>query len=159
MTARLDILENSLKKKNGLFDDKLQAHFDSVAEANGQPLNDKRNGQRTLNKWEKQNDSLRALQSSIEKTQIAIEKEKEKIANVESFAVPECLKGFLQSGAIQQWRKYPRFFFVKGVEKARIVVTEDGTIACRYLKNIPNKEQYAIFRDVYNEAKLQESEI
>jgi hypothetical protein len=44
-------------------------------------------------------------------------------------------------------------FFVKGVEKARIVVTESGEIAHRYLRKISNKEQYAIFRDTYNEVR------
>ena len=54
MTKRLDILKNSLAKKEKEFDAKLQNHFDTVKLANGQPLNDKRNGRATINLWERQ---------------------------------------------------------------------------------------------------------
>ena len=56
MSRRLEILKASLAKKQTLFDQRLQQHFDTVKEANGQPLNDKRNGRVTLNKWDKQSD-------------------------------------------------------------------------------------------------------
>lgn len=67
MSRRLEILKGSLIKKETLFDEKLQHHFDTVAQANGQPLNDKRNGRSTLAKWDKQSDSLRTLDSSIKR--------------------------------------------------------------------------------------------
>ena len=67
-TKRLQILENSLIKKNDLFDEKLNNHFETVKQANGQPLNDKRNGQATLNKWDRQNESLLNLKENIEKS-------------------------------------------------------------------------------------------
>ena len=57
-TKRLEILEESLKKKQQLFDRRLQNHFDTVKQTNGQPLNDKRNGHATLDKWDRQNESL-----------------------------------------------------------------------------------------------------
>ena len=50
MSKRLEILKNSLVKKEQQFNEKLQTHFDTVKQSNGQPLNDKRNGQATLNK-------------------------------------------------------------------------------------------------------------
>ena len=57
--SRLDILRSSLQKKETKFNDMLDNHFNDVKSANGQPLNDKRNGRQTLNRWEKQNNSLR----------------------------------------------------------------------------------------------------
>lgn len=83
MSKRLEILQGSLAKKTALFDQKLQAHMDDVKSANGQPLNDKRNGGKTLGRWDRQNDSLRTLNESIEATKAAIEREKTKIAMVE----------------------------------------------------------------------------
>ena len=151
MSKRLEILKNSLEKKEGIFNEKIQNHFDTVREANGQPLNDKRNGRRTLDKWEKQNDSIRATKESIEKTKRAIEIEESKIANVSSFCIPEFLKPFLESGVIAQWRKYPNRFFVKGVDKGRIIWnSEKNFLGYSFLSEIP-KDQYPIFRDVFNE--------
>ena len=69
MTKRLEMLKASLVKKEAELDRRMQAHFDTVKQANGQPLNDKRNGQATLNKWEKQNDAIRNQQVEIEKNQ------------------------------------------------------------------------------------------
>ena len=40
-SKRLDILNNSLIKKESELNRKLDEHFSSVKEANGQPLNDK----------------------------------------------------------------------------------------------------------------------
>lgn len=60
MSKRLGILKASLAKKEARFNERLQHHFDTVAQANGQPLNDKRNGRATLNKWDKQSDAQRS---------------------------------------------------------------------------------------------------
>ena len=87
--TRLEILENSLIKKQEKFDTKLSEHFADVKSANGQPLNDKRNGHVTLNRWEKQNASLLNCEKEIEKTKEAIEKEKRKIVDREN-----ALKGY-----------------------------------------------------------------
>ena len=151
-TKRLEILESSLAKKNAEFDKKLSSHFASVRATNGQPLNDKRNGAATLDAWDRQNNSLRTLDASIKKTAHAIEREKGRISHVEAFTIPECLCPLVASGAIRQWRKHPRFFFVEGVEKARIVVRDDGILAHKFVKEIPTQDQYAIFRSVFNAA-------
>lgn len=71
-SRRMEILQQSLAKKQAAFDIRLQNHFDDVLSANGQPLNDKRNGQATLNRWERQNDGLRTANKEIEKTQRAM---------------------------------------------------------------------------------------
>ena len=150
MSRRLEILKGSLIKKETLFDEKLQHHFDTVAQANGQPLNDKRNGRSTLAKWDKQSDSLRTLDNSIKKTKEAIEREEIKIAVVESVKLPSYIESAINDGLITQWRKFPRFFFVTGVSGGRIVLDEEnGMISHRYLNRV-TKEEYPIFRDVFN---------
>lgn len=152
-SSRLSILEQSLAKKEQVLNQKIGNHFETVKQANGQPLNDKRNGQATLNKWDKQNQSISNQLKEIEKTQNAIEKEKAKIANVEAIQddLPPIIKELLADGKITQWRKYPNRFFVVGVEKARLVFdVKSGLISYSYLQQIPTKEQYGIFKDVYN---------
>jgi hypothetical protein len=153
MTARLDILKQSLVKKNEIVSAKIDAHFQTVAESNGQPLNDKRNGRSTLNKWERQNDSIRSSISEVKKTEIAIEKELNKIAAVEAQALPDCIKSLIADGTLKQWRKYPNRFFVAGVDKARIVYDDKlNTVAYSYLSGCA-ADQYPIFRDVFNSLK------
>lgn len=152
-TKKLEILENSLIKKEKLFNEKLQNHINTVKKANGQPLNDKRNGQATLNKWEKQNDSLRNLQCSIEKTKNAIEIEKGKIISVESEKeyFPEIIVEMIEKGVLIQWRKHPNTLFVNGVDKARVQYDKKkNLIYHKYLSKIPNKEQRSKFAKVYN---------
>lgn len=152
-SKRLEILENSLIKKNKLFDDKLQNHFNTVKQANGQPLNDKRNGQATLNKWDKQNQSLINLDESIEKTKNAIEYEKGKIFAVEETkkAFPKIIIEMLKSGLLTQWRKHPNIFFVKGVEKARIVFDPKKRIVLnKYRNTITDKDVWKIFASTFN---------
>lgn len=155
MSKRLAILKASLSKKEALFSDKLQQHFDTVKQANGQPLNDKRNGQATLSKWDKQSDALRNLESSIQRTKDAIEREEMKIALAESVDVPDFMQKAIEDGLITQWRKYPRFFFVTGVKHGRIVLNEETRmIAYRYLSKV-TKEEYPTFRDVFNKLNKQ----
>lgn len=155
MGSRIEVLKASLAKKTALFDEKLMAHMGDVRSANGQPLNDKANGASTLGKWERQNNSLRALNASIEKTKNAIEREETKIATVDSVALPEPIKALIGSGVLIQWRKHPRFFFVAGVDKARIALMDNGQIGHRYLSGIPSQDQYATFRDVFNSLRAQ----
>lgn len=147
---RIDILRRSLEKKESLFDEKLKNHFDTVSQANGQPLNDKRNGRETLKKWDNQSDSLRSLQASIQRTKEAIEREEIKTAIADSVSIPEFMQKAIDDGLISQWRKHPRFFFVSGVKHGRIVLDEEtGMIAHRYLSKVSN-EEYPVFRDVFN---------
>ena len=153
MSKKLEILQQSLEKKQSAFDDKLNAHFETVKEANGQPLNDKRNSRATLAKWERQNDVLRNQKEAIEITKKAIEREEDKIANVEntnSF-IPREIIELVESGELKQWRKHPTTFFVVGVEKARIVWDEKRKVlAHRYVRDVTDKEQYSKFAKVFN---------
>lgn len=158
MSRRLEILKASLAKKQTLFDQRLQQHFDTVKEANGQPLNDKRNGRTTLNKWDKQSDALRNLEGSIQRTKDAIEREEMRIALAESVTIPVYMQEAIDAGLITQWRKHPRFFFVNGVKHGRIVLNEEnGTIGYRYLNKV-SKEEYPTFRDVFNKLNQQSRE-
>lgn len=158
MSKRLEILKASLAKKETRFDERLQNHFDTVAQANGQPLNDKRNGRATLDKWDKQNNGLRALKDSIQRTKYAIEREQAKIANVSLVELPAYLQQAIDDGLITQWRKHPRFFFVVGVSGGRIVLDEQtGIIGHRYLSKV-SKDEYPTFRDVFNKLNRQRRE-
>ncbi|WP_338561827.1 hypothetical protein [Erwinia sp. E_sp_B04_7] len=155
MTKRLEILKASLVKKEMRFDERLQNHFDTVAQANGQPLNDKRNGRATMNKWDKQSDALRDLQDSIQRTKDAIEREENKTALASLVELPPYIQQAIDDGLITQWRKFPRFFFVVGVNSARIVLDEEtGIIGHRYMSKI-SKDEYPIFRDVFNKLNRQ----
>lgn len=150
MSKRLQILKSSLTKKTEKFNAALEVHMNTVKQANGQPLNDKRNGGSTLAKWERQNESLRKMNLEIEKTKAAIEKEENTIAFQSLFEIPDPILAAIERGDLVQWRKHPRFFFVPGVDKGRICVTDDGLIAHRYVQEIKDKEQYAKFRDIFN---------
>ncbi len=155
MSKRLEVLKASLSKKETLFSDRLQQHFDAVKQANGQPLNDKRNGRATLNKWDKQSDTLRNLEKSIQRTKDAMDREEMKIALAESVDIPDFMQRAIDEGLIIQWRKHPRFFFVTGVRHGRIVLDEEtGVIAHRYLSRV-SEEEYPMFRDVFNRLNKQ----
>jgi len=155
MSKRLEILKASLAKKEARFDERLQNHFDTVAQANGQPLNDKRNGRATVKKWDKQSDGLRKLQDSIQRTKDAIEREETKIALVSQVELPAYIQQAIDDGLITQWRKHPRFFFVVGVSGGRIVLDEkSGIIGHRYLSKV-SKDEYPTFRDVFNKLNRQ----
>lgn len=139
-TKRLIILESSLIKKEEKLNELLANHFDTVKQANGQPLNDKRNGHKTLSLWERQNDAIRKQEAEIEKTKVAIEREKDKIANVENQELPDYLKEFLDKGLITQWRKYPNRFFVVGGGRARVIY-KDGKLLYSYLNETTQEER------------------
>ena len=66
---------------------------------------------------------------------------------MELFTVPAAIQELLDAGVLTQWRKYPNRFFVKGVEKGRIVY-ENGKIFAAHHTEIPNQEQYTVFRDI-----------
>lgn len=154
--TRLEILQNSLNKKQNIVDHKIQEHINTVRSANGQPLNDKRNGAATLNKWDKQNVSIKNAISNVETTKNAIETEKLKVSNVElaNEYIPNAIHELVKSGEVIQWRKHPDYFFVVGVDKARIhFIKETGSIAHRYLSAVVDKDQYKKFAAVYNSLK------
>lgn len=156
-TKRLDRLKKSLTNKENLFTTKLQGHFDTVKLANGQPLNDKRNGQSTLNTWERQNNTLRTLNKSIDKTQRAIEIETRKITDTEHVKnqLPKEIVELIDNGTLTQWRKHPNTFFVKGVEKARIHWDlKTNVLSHKFVKEIKDKEQYSFFAKTFNSLKV-----
>lgn len=153
MTKRLEVLQQSLAKKEALFDSKLSAHFASVKQANGQPLNDKRNGQATLDRWNRQNETLQNIQAGIEATKQAIEREESKIAAVNAVALPEAIRKMLDAGELLQWRKHPNRFFVPGVDRARIIWDDEKkVVAHQYLREVP-ADQYPKFRDTFNQLR------
>lgn len=161
MSKRLEILKASLGKKEAVLEGKFSSHFSDVKSANGQPLNDKRNGQVTLNRWEKQSDSIRNQYKEIDKTKNAIEKEEGKISETMYWygLMPSYVKSLIDDGILVQWRKHPRIMFVKGVDKARICFDEKtGACTHKYVKDIEDKEQYAVFRDTYNSINLSQKE-
>jgi hypothetical protein len=153
MSKRLEVLKQSLEKKQALFDSKLSDHYASVKQANGQPLNDKRNGQATLDRWNRQNEALQRIQSGIEITKQAIEREASKAAAVQAVALPAEIRALVESGELIQWRKHPNRFFVLGVDRARIVWDEEKrTLAHQYLRKV-SPEQYPTFRDTFNKLR------
>lgn len=154
MSKRLEILKQSLVKKEQELERRLDEHFATVKQANGQPLNDKRNGQATLNKWGRQNDAIRALNESIEKTKRAIEFEQGRINGVkyqnDNFIPTEILE-LVENGELVQWRKHPTHFFVPGVDKARICWDEKRkVVAHKYAHLITVQEQRTKFARLYN---------
>lgn len=153
-SPRLELLKKSLIKKEQELYRRLNAHFEDVKRTNGQPLNDKRNGNATFNRWEKQNSSIRSIKESIEKTKNAIEKEQRKINGVnyqnENFIPKEILE-LVEKGELVQWRKHPNHFFVPGVNKARIWWDESRkAVAHKYVHLITGQEQRTKFVRLYN---------
>ena len=156
MSKRLIILEKSLKKKNEKLDVMYSDYFSMVKEANGQPLNDKRGGHKVLERWEKKKRSIYKFKESIEKTKNAIENEKGKIYDVEKTNenMPQVIQDLVESKVLVQWRKHPTFFFVAGVEKARMVWREKKGLFHRYYSQIPTKEGKDKFSKIYKELSL-----
>ena len=153
MSKKLEILKQSLAKKEQELQRRFDVHFATVKQANGQPLNDKRNGQATLNKWERQNDAIRTAKESIEKTKRAIEFEEGKIKGVEhvNTFIPKEILQLVESGILIQWRKHPHTFFVDGVDKARIVWLEKTKqVAHKFVSKIKEQEQRTKFVRVFN---------
>lgn len=151
--SRLDILKSSLKKKQEKFNTKLNEHFNDVKQANGQPLNDKRCGQSTMRRWDRQNNSLNNLQDEIAKTEKAIKVEESKIKGIEYITslLPIEILSLIEDGTLIQWRKYPHIFFVDGVDKARLIWDlKKKQIAHKFTSSIQDKEQYKKFASVFN---------
>lgn len=159
MSRRLKLLNGSLMKKKAKLDHLFESHFADVKSANGQPLNDKKNGISTMARWDRQEDAIRRQQGEIKKTENAIERETSKIqrSNEVKETLPDCILQLIEDGKLHQWRRHPNIFFVNGVEKARIVF-KDGKIFHRYATEIPNQDQFAVFRDVYNELRQEINE-
>jgi hypothetical protein len=152
---RLEILQNSLQKKEAVLDQKFENHFADVKRGNGQPMNDKRNGQATLNRWESQNNSIKNQLKEIEKTKAAIEFEQGKILDCKQILkdLPEPFLAALESGELTQWRKFPNRFFVKDGGRGRII-WEKQKILCSYVPESGTPERVA-FAACFNKLKSQ----
>ena len=151
--SRLDILKASLEKKQAKFNDKLEQHFADVRSANGQPLNDKRNGASTFKRWDKQNDTLTNIQKDIEKTKNAIEYEESKQRNIagNKSRMPKEITDLIDNGTLKQWGKYPHIMFVEGVDKARIIWDEKKQLVMhKFSSSLTDKEQRSKFAKIYN---------
>jgi hypothetical protein len=138
-------------------EDELNRRFDNQFEhqrkTNGQPMNDKRNGRAWFNKKDKLDQAIGKQMEEIEKSKAYIKRLEERVAFLEKWEkeLPAPLLEATLAGRLNQWKRHPRMFFVEGVEKARIVWNSDTkTIGATYVKQIPSKEQYAIFRDTFN---------
>lgn len=150
---RLDILKSSLEKKEEKFNKKLNEHFSDVRSANGQPLNDKRNGVSTMRRWDRQNDSLSKMQKEIEKTKHAIEDEESKLNGIAAnkSRMPKEITDLIDDGTLKQWGKYPHIMFVEGVDKARIIWdNKKKQVLHKFTNTLTDKEQRKKFAQVYN---------
>jgi len=153
-SKRLEILKASLAKKEKAFSERLSKHWDDVRLGQGEPLHSNSKGKAIAKRWEKENEALRAAEASIEKTKEAIEREQRKIKLVAEQELPQAILDLVAEGTLTQWRKYPNRFFVKGVEKARIIWDEKReALLCSYTKSIPSPDQFETFRDIFNTLK------
>lgn len=151
--SRLDILKASLEKKQAKFNEKLNEHFTDVKSTNGQPLNDKRNGAATMNRWNRQNDVLSNIQKEIEKTEHSIEREESKIRALKysKNAMPIEMQKLIDEGILKQWGKWPHIMFVNGVDKARIIWDDKKKVVMhKFANTLTDKEQRKKFAQVYN---------
>jgi hypothetical protein len=121
-----------------------------MSETHGSPINDKPQGASTARALENGERGIFKQFDEIRKTKAAITRETDKIIHCENWMedMPQIIKDLVESGEIVQWRQHPRFFFVKGVDKARFSI-ENGKIVHRYLSNIPS-DQYPLYRDCVN---------
>lgn len=155
---RIEILKASLQKKEERFNTKLSELINDVKKTNGQPLNDKKNGIATMTRWDKQNAALRSMQKEIEKTKLAIAREENKTNGIKSITslLPEEIVLLINDGTLKQWGKYPHIFFVKDVDKARLIYDfKKKQIAHKYTHAIQDKAQYKKFAQIFNSLSKQ----
>jgi len=149
-TKRLKILTDSLTKKQDKLAERIDSQHARMSETHGSPINDKPQGASTARALEIGERAIFSQFNEIHKTEAAITRETDKIIHCKNWMedMPQIIKDMVASGEIIQWRKYPRFFFVKGVEKGRFSI-EEGKIVHRYLSNIPS-DQYPLYRECAN---------
>lgn len=148
---KLNILKKSLEKKEKHFERIIKEHLTDVTKTNGEPLNDKRNGQAIINRWNRQSDSILNSIKEVEKTENAIRKENNKLYNLEfsKTYLPPIFMELVNKGDLIQWRKHPNIFFVPGVDKARIVWDKKKNIVVAwYSRLIVDQEQKIKFFNV-----------
>ncbi len=65
--------------------------------------------------------------------------------------IPSEMLMLVELGELNQWRKYPNIFFVKGVDKARIIWdNKRKVVAHKFVSEIPTQEQRSKFVKIYN---------
>lgn len=152
-SKRLEILEASLAKKEAELERRFDEHFGTWKQTNGQPMNDKRNGNAFFNKVDRQNDGIRSLKDSIQKTKDAIDREKSTAAYVKGVRseLPKSINSLINKKSLTQWKKYPNTFFVAGVDKARIVWNKKkNRVEHKFTNTITDPEQRKKFAQIFN---------
>ena len=135
----MELLERSLANKIEKLGRMSAEHIEDARNANGQPLNDKRNGAATMQRWDRQRAVTAAQLKEIEKTEEAIEDERELMNEIAAWrkVLPQPIISAMDSGEITQWRRHPNRFFVSGVPKARIVWDEKtGKLSSAHANNL-----------------------
>lgn len=151
--TRLEVLRASLEKKEAEFARRLDAYMDDVRSANGQPLNDKRCGASTLARWDRKNESLKALEREIIKTREAIYREEARLLDCAEAleALPSEIVALIEEGTLKQWRKHPNTLFVEGVSKARLQWdAKRGRLEKKYDNRITDEGERRRFAEVYD---------
>ena len=154
--TRGEVLQASLEKKLAKYKDLESRHIADVRSANGQPLNDKRNGQATMNRWKKQRTAMANQDKEIAKTERAIEDEQWKVRGVAEAnkGVPSSISRMVEDGGLTQWRKYPNRFFIPDVDKARIIWDpEKQELSHSYTRSITDKDQQVKFLETWKQLK------
>lgn len=185
--TRLEIAKQKLKRLENELEDQTRKVFEHAKLTNGQPLNDKRNGYKHVNKQEKLEDKIFEIRDEIKKQKERIEyleeqeinkelglnrngsglaltidnidkikaeidahkngnsrysaatirKYKKKLKELEEFKfqkISDKAQKLIDSGKINQWKKQPKIYFVKGYRKVAVELNEDGhfEICSRY---------------------------
>ncbi|MGL6038131.1 MAG: hypothetical protein ACRC0E_04485 [Soonwooa sp.] len=152
-SKRLQILEASLVKKEAELQRRFEEHFGTWKQTNGQPMNDKRNGGAFFRKTERQNDAIRNLKESIQKTKDAIDREKSTAAYVKGVRseLPKSINSMIDNKSLNQWKKYPNTFFVPGVDKARIIWNKKkNRVEHKFTNTITDADQRKKFAQIFN---------
>jgi len=162
---RLEILKNSLVKKKANLDIFFEDLYSHQRLTNGQPMNDKRNGNSWFKRHEQLNNKIANQFKEIEKTEHSIEKEQSKIDNYSNIEkdLPQPILDLIQAGTLIQWKKYPNTFFIEGLDTVRIVYEKKvmktkikETLLNRYqneFKKNCTKEEWTKFVKIFNYLK------
>lgn len=162
-TKRLEILNNSLTKKQKIFNDLFIAHTEEVKKAQGEPLRGHRRGNKILKTWEKTAQRLTIKLKEIKKTQRAIDREKYKGKKKEKALMKHQphIKKMIEDGILSVWRKHERIAFVVGVDRARIYFEEIDSVYYiekhKFYNEIECPEQKEKFKNIYNDIRAKET--
>jgi len=162
-TKRLEILNNSLTKKQKIFNDLFITYTEEVKKAQGEPLRGHRRGNKILNTWEKTAQRLTIKLKEIKKTQRAIDRETYKGKKKEKALIKHQphIKKMIEDGILSVWRKHERIAFVVGVDRARIYFEEVDSVyyleGHKFYNQIECQEQKEKFKTIYNDIRAKET--